>query len=157
VKLKDMIRRATRRRTPADQVAADIVHHEPAQGIVIGIPTAVAPGVVAEAPKERKQMEAHVGMVGYAPHVTVTKARNGMRCKCGEVVVHSVRHVCMYNAHNHIDSMTEAERVRVIRQLNEASQAGTPRAEVERAAAQAALSPTRNKPVAARRQRSTKR
>lgn len=74
---------------------------------------AVAPGIVATAPARRSN---HIGMQGYAPGVTIS--RNRTRCEgCKELVFRDVRHICIYNAHHHLDSLTDAERQSLIAQL----------------------------------------
>lgn len=68
-------------------------------------------------PQETWRRGGTVGMQGYAPTVTVSKNRHGTKCQCGDVVLTGVRHVCMHNAHNYLDSLTREEYYKVITQL----------------------------------------
>jgi hypothetical protein len=53
---------------------------------------------------------------GSRPIVTVSKAR--ALCEgCKEPVRAGVRHICLWNAHHHIDTLTAEERTRLIAQL----------------------------------------
>ena len=53
---------------------------------------------------------------GHRPIVTVSKAR--ALCEgCKEPVKAGVRHICLWNAHHHIDTLTAEERTRLIAQL----------------------------------------
>jgi hypothetical protein len=67
----------------------------------------------------RRQSE-NIGLQGAPPIVTVSKNRHGTRCACGDVVLRFVRHICMYNAEYHLDTMTAAERAHVVAQLRAA-------------------------------------
>ncbi len=77
-------------------------------------PDVVAP--VAISRPARRADTSHLGIQGYAPRVAVSNNRN--RCEgCKELVKPNVRHICLYNAHHHLDTLTEEERDRVIEQL----------------------------------------
>jgi hypothetical protein len=56
-------------------------------------------------------------MQGYAPTVTVSKNRHGKKCICGRRVYRGVRHICIYNAEHHIESLTREERAALIDDL----------------------------------------
>lgn len=72
------------------------------------------PSITATTPAQRG---GGIGIQGSRPIVTVS--RNRTRCDggCGELVFRDVRHICIYNAHHHLDSLTTAERDHLIRQL----------------------------------------
>lgn len=68
---------------------------------------------------EKQAQGSHLGMQGYAPRIAVSK--NRQRCEgCKELVLPNVRHICLYNAHIHLDTLTETEREIVIQQLTAA-------------------------------------
>ena len=54
---------------------------------------------------------------GYAPSVKVSRRRHGTKCKCGRKVLRDVRHICIYNAEHHIESLTREERAQLIDEL----------------------------------------
>lgn len=81
------------------------------------IPDVVAP--IAITRPARLADTSHLGMQGYAPKVAVSKNRT--RCEGCKVLVHpNVRHICLYNAHIHLDTLTETERETVMQQLTAA-------------------------------------
>lgn len=123
MRLRDIFGRWLPRRPAAEKLMAEAVrdYGTPASGIAVVVPTAVAPGIVAEAPKEAKQQVGNIGMVGYAPIVSVTKNRHGKKCRCGEVVLRGVRHICMFNADHHLHDITDEERAKVMAQITEAN------------------------------------
>jgi hypothetical protein len=85
--------------TPSDILTAA----PPAAALVVGQHT------------ERRR-EGHLGMQGYAPGVFVS--RNRIRCEgCKALVFASTRHICIYNAHHHIGTLTAAERDQLIADL----------------------------------------
>lgn len=105
--------RAKRARKAA--VAAESVAGSVDSGIVP--PTSIAPinDVVLARPAARQATD-HLGMQGYAPSVRVS--RNRIRCEgCRELVKPGVRHICIYNAHHHLDTLTIEERLVLIAQL----------------------------------------
>lgn len=58
----------------------------------------------------------HMGMQGYRPILAIS--RNRSRCEgCRELVKPGVRHICIYNAHHHLDTLTPEERSVLIEQL----------------------------------------
>lgn len=58
----------------------------------------------------------HMGMQGYRPIIGIS--RNRSRCEgCRELVKPGVRHICIYNAHHHLDTLTPDERSVLIEQL----------------------------------------
>lgn len=80
-------------------------------------PSVVAPSVITR-PQHQAQ-GSHLGMHGYAPRVAVSKNRK--RCEgCKELVKPNVRHICLYNAHHHLDTLTDEERDTVVKQLTAA-------------------------------------
>jgi hypothetical protein len=57
-----------------------------------------------------------MGMEGAPPIVTVS--RNRTRCEgCKKLVFKGVRHICIYNAHHHLDTLTHEEREQLIAEL----------------------------------------
>lgn len=58
----------------------------------------------------------HMGMQGYRPIIGIS--RNRSRCEgCRELVKPGIRHICIYNAHHHLDTLTPEERSVLIEQL----------------------------------------
>jgi len=57
-----------------------------------------------------------VGMQGYRPIIGIS--RNRSRCEgCKDLVKPGVRHICIHNAHHHLDTLTPEEREMLIDQL----------------------------------------
>jgi len=87
---------------------------------IAGVPAAPEVLSLIEPAAAVRPLEQHakggIGMVGYAPIVRVSK--NRVRCEgCKELVFAGVRHICIWNAQHHIDTLTAAERDKLIADL----------------------------------------
>lgn len=103
------------KRKRKEKVAAESVSGAIDAGVVP--PTNVVPlNDVILARAAVRESAGHVGMQGYRPIIGIS--RNRARCEgCREVVKPGIRHICIYNAHHHIDTLTAEERSMLIEQL----------------------------------------
>lgn len=66
--------------------------------------------------EQARHRDGHLGMQGYPPIIGIS--RNRQRCDgCKELVRFGVRHICIYNAHHHLDTLTAEERLSLMDQL----------------------------------------
>lgn len=63
-------------------------------------------------------VQAEATIQGYAPIVFITERPYGTRCTCRRLVLRDVRHICIYNAHHHMESLSTEERMHLIWDLD---------------------------------------
>lgn len=103
----------TRRKKAASVVSTALAHS--AHDALLAQPIAPINDVVLARPAARDKV-GHLGMQGAPPIVGVSKNRK--RCEgCKELVKPGVRHICIHNAHHHLDTLTPEERSALIEQL----------------------------------------
>ena len=105
-----------RKRKPKAKIAATAVASRIANDPIVPVaPLTPVNDMILSRPVSR-HIEGHLGMQGYAPNVRVSRSRK--RCEgCKEQVFSGVRHICIYNAECHLDTLTPDERQKLLSQL----------------------------------------
>jgi hypothetical protein len=86
-------------------------------GDLVSAPATVNPIVAMLAQPAQREHYGQMAMQGYAPILAIT--RNRRYCEyCGEGVYRGVRHMCWGNAEHHMHTLSPAERVKIILQLD---------------------------------------
>ena len=105
------------RRTAAVRVETLVAQHAQSVGFEPLPPTRLLSPVCLS--RSLFEEQATVGMQGYAPIVSQTRARRYCIPGCGERVFKGKRHICLHNAHHYVDTLTTAERAHVLAQLRD--------------------------------------